>query len=654
MSVQDKSVRILLVGDDGVGKTSLILSLVTEEFASEVPSRAEEITIPADVTPEKVPTHIVDFCQSEQTELELRDELERANVVCVVYAIDDDKSIEHITSYWLPLIFEVYDRDEEVRKPVVLVGNKADVMAIEGEKMQVIVDIMDEYPEIETCIECSALSFRNISELFYYAQKAVLHPTGPLFSNEEQALSEKCKTALVRIFKICDMDNDDFLNDVELNEFQKRCFKNALAPDGIAEVKKIVQQDMPEGVTNNGITLEGFQYLHFLFIQKGRVETTWTALRRFGYGNDLELRDAYLHPSLQVEDGCSVELSSTGIDFVVELFCKFDQDEDDALSPEELLNLERICPSSPWTQEMLTASCQNDQGWMTIEGFVAQWILWTYVNRRWTLEQLARFGFVHGEMENQLSALRVTRSKLADQLKHKSTRTVFHVCVIGESKVGKTSFLQSFVHKYVKNTSSDTSLDSSPLDDAAGAVSKSLLTDKISDKISKYAVNSVQLKRKEVHVILEEVSVEDALNSNCLHRCDVVCYLVDVRDSSSYRNVAAVLQSKPEGTPFLCIATKADLKKRQTVEPDLNTLIALHSQYPLQSFSSTEEGSVDRSVFTKIANLATRAYVGSYSSDGSFTKYFLGFSLTVSLLSIGGFLLYRHLKKGSSAAALQS
>lgn len=27
----------------------------------QVPSRAEEITIPADVTPEKVPTHIVDF-----------------------------------------------------------------------------------------------------------------------------------------------------------------------------------------------------------------------------------------------------------------------------------------------------------------------------------------------------------------------------------------------------------------------------------------------------------------------------------------------------------------------------------------------------------------------------------------------------------------
>lgn len=56
-----RNVRILLIGERGVGKTSLILSLVSEEYAEDVPSKAEEITIPADVTPEQVPTHIVDY-----------------------------------------------------------------------------------------------------------------------------------------------------------------------------------------------------------------------------------------------------------------------------------------------------------------------------------------------------------------------------------------------------------------------------------------------------------------------------------------------------------------------------------------------------------------------------------------------------------------
>lgn len=60
-TTERKNVRILLVGDAGVGKTSLILSLVSEEFPEDVPPKAEEITIPANVTPEQVPTNIVDY-----------------------------------------------------------------------------------------------------------------------------------------------------------------------------------------------------------------------------------------------------------------------------------------------------------------------------------------------------------------------------------------------------------------------------------------------------------------------------------------------------------------------------------------------------------------------------------------------------------------
>ena len=43
-----EEVRILLVGDRNVGKTSLILSLVSEEFPIDVPAKAEEITIPGE------------------------------------------------------------------------------------------------------------------------------------------------------------------------------------------------------------------------------------------------------------------------------------------------------------------------------------------------------------------------------------------------------------------------------------------------------------------------------------------------------------------------------------------------------------------------------------------------------------------------------
>lgn len=45
-----------------------------------------------------------------------------------------------------------------------------------------------------------------------------------------------------------------------------------------------------------GLTEIGFLYLHTLFIQRGRLETTWTVLRRFGYGDDLSLREDFLCP----------------------------------------------------------------------------------------------------------------------------------------------------------------------------------------------------------------------------------------------------------------------------------------------------------------------------------------------------------------------
>ena len=60
----------------------------------------------------------------------------------------------------------------------------------------------------------------QVAEVFYYAQKAVLHPTAPLFDQESQTLKPRCVRALKRIFILCDHDRDGTLNDTELNDFQ--------------------------------------------------------------------------------------------------------------------------------------------------------------------------------------------------------------------------------------------------------------------------------------------------------------------------------------------------------------------------------------------------------------------------------------------------
>lgn len=43
----------------------------------------------------------------------------------------------------------------------------------------------DPKQEVETVVECSALLPLNVSEVFYFAQKAVLHPTAPLYDSRE-------------------------------------------------------------------------------------------------------------------------------------------------------------------------------------------------------------------------------------------------------------------------------------------------------------------------------------------------------------------------------------------------------------------------------------------------------------------------------------
>ncbi|RWW75567.1 hypothetical protein BHE74_00016399 [Ensete ventricosum] len=62
--------------------------------------------------------------------------------------------------------------------------------------------------------------FFQVQEVFYYAQKAVLHPTAPLFDQETQSLKPHCVRALKRIFILCDHDRDGALSDSELNDFQ--------------------------------------------------------------------------------------------------------------------------------------------------------------------------------------------------------------------------------------------------------------------------------------------------------------------------------------------------------------------------------------------------------------------------------------------------
>lgn len=370
--------------------------------------------------------------------LELESEVRQAQVICLVYAVDDGKTFGRIVSYWLP-----YIRSLGVNVPVVLVGNKIDTRGedITNESLEEeILPIMNDFKEVETCVECSARSLINVAEVFYFAQKSVLHPTAPLYDSKEQSLKGACHGALRRIFKLCDMNKDGVLDDEELNEFQIKCFGTPLQQLELEGIKDLVRDACPEGVREEGgLTEEGFLFLHKLFIQRGRLETTWTVLRKFGYDDDLSLREDFLHPVLPVPADSTVELSPVGYQFFAEIFAKFDKDKDGALSWEELAELFSTAPENPWLQYGFPeTTLTNEAGAVTLQGFLAQWSMSTLLDYKTTLEYLAYLGFP-GDTRTALRVM--VRGKRLDRGGRDRTKRDVFLCLVvgavGSGKVGR-------------------------------------------------------------------------------------------------------------------------------------------------------------------------------------------------------------------------
>jgi Ras family protein T1 len=201
---------------------------------------------------------------------------------------------------------------------------------------QAVLPIVKTFPQIETCMECSARKLQFVGEVFYYALKAVVHPMAPLYEPEAQTLKPLCSRALKRIFMLCDKDGDGVLSDAELNAFQIQCFSAPLQQEELVGVKQVVSEKIPQGILNNGLSLAGFLFLHALFIERGRLETTWAVLRRYGYANDLRLAPHVVdRPTIAGGPDQVVELTEAGRKFFADAFEKFDADGDDVLSARE-------------------------------------------------------------------------------------------------------------------------------------------------------------------------------------------------------------------------------------------------------------------------------------------------------------------------------
>ncbi|KAI3668179.1 hypothetical protein L6452_43256 [Arctium lappa] len=582
------TVRVVVVGDRGSGKSSLIAAAASENFPESVSPVLPPTRLPADYYPDGVPVTIIDTASSLEGKAKLEEELKRADAVVITYACDKPETLNRLQTFWIPEV-----RRLKVKVPVIVVGCKLDLrdehypMSLE----QVMAPIMQQFREIETCIECSAANLVQVPEVFYYAQKAVLHPTAPLFDQESQTLKPRCIRALKRIFILCDHDMDSALNDSELNEFQVKCFNAPLQPAEIVGVKRVVQEKVPEGVNELGLTLTGFLFLHALFIEKGRLETTWSVLRKFGYNDDIELRKENLPvPSKKAPDQ-SVELTSEAVDFLMGIFSLFDSNNDGALQDSELDELFSTAPESPWDEDPYKSSLERTElGDIRLSGFLSQWALMTFLDPAKSLAYLIYLGYTN----DPATALHLTRKRTLDVKKQQSDRHVFQCLVFGPKNAGKSALLSSFVGRPFQQSYT---LNSNQC----------------------YTVNAVdQLRGTKKTLILREIQEDEVKpflsSKESLAACDVAVFVFDGSDEYSLKRSSELLMDVARrgedtgyGVPCLFIAAKDDLDSYPMAIKD-SEAICQEMKIDAPIHISVKERDMNN-IFWRIVNAAERCYL---------------------------------------------
>ena len=329
----------------------------------------------------------------------------------------------------------------------------------------------------------------------------------------------------------------------------------------------MVQEHSPDGVRDGGLTAEGFLFLHTRFIQRGRLETTWTVLRKFGYGEDLRLTEDYLYPKyvyirfpsnfpcnltlftilrFDVPHDCSVELSPNGYKFLTDLFEAFDKDQDGALNTEELTDLFSTSPGNPWAaQQFPETTVANDAGAVTLQGWLAQWSMTTLLDHKTTLGYLAYFGYP----SPRTSAFQVTRPRKAERRKGKSTRNVFLCYVCGAAGSGKTSLLSEFVGRKFGETYQPTKKMTSVVNsvDIEGS-EKYLVVCVICFHLGMVACDSVLIVvccAPQLQEFGSKYEAETLKSSKKTDLADVIAYVYDSSDTNSFSYISNLRVCSP-------------------------------------------------------------------------------------------------------------
>lgn len=161
--------------------------------------------------------------------------MQEASAVVLLYDLTGQSAKNRVEEFWLPKIASIDDK-----VPVLIVGTKKDLAGEEADQKEFIEEMVREFPQVDVGIRISVIHHSDQSDLLYCAQRAVLYPIYPLFNHMTKELRPKYVNALERIFRMCDVDHDHYLDDEELKDVQETAFSTGLTMDDIHSIKELL------------------------------------------------------------------------------------------------------------------------------------------------------------------------------------------------------------------------------------------------------------------------------------------------------------------------------------------------------------------------------------------------------------------------------
>lgn len=145
----------------------------------------------------------------------------------------------------------------------------------------------------------------------------------------------------------------------------------------------------------------------------------------------------------------SAELSPIGYRYFFDLFLLFDKDNDGGLNASELDALFAPTPGLPpsWAEAGFPSSTvRSEAGHITLQGWLAQWSMTTFVDPKTTLAYLAYLGFESREKGGITAALKVTKPRKRRRRPGRVERNVVLCYILGASGSGKVYIYTKSLH----------------------------------------------------------------------------------------------------------------------------------------------------------------------------------------------------------------